>query len=147
VDILLWRWEQIKVGGREDAPLLRQLLLEAGHSDVDLKRVLWELSHEAHAQMDIVEDQEELADIGELGLQEAVAALKDGDSNWASQIIEAIILHTGLFLECEPGVLSLPHRSFQEYLAGVHLAAQANFATLQAQPGRTGFDCRCLPGG
>ena len=45
VDILLWRWEQIKVGSREDTSHLRKLLLEAGRTDVDLKRILWELAY------------------------------------------------------------------------------------------------------
>ncbi|MCB0004003.1 MAG: NACHT domain-containing protein, partial [Anaerolineae bacterium] len=50
VDILLWRWEQIKAAGEEGLPPLRQLLLDAGRADVDLKKVLWELAFEAHIQ-------------------------------------------------------------------------------------------------
>jgi hypothetical protein len=30
VDILLWRWEQLKVGGEKETSTLRQLLLAAG---------------------------------------------------------------------------------------------------------------------
>lgn len=41
VDILLWRWEQVKVSGEEDTPLLRRLLAQADRTDVDLKRALW----------------------------------------------------------------------------------------------------------
>ncbi len=52
VDILLWRWEQIKAGGQEGVPRLRQLLLQAGRTDVDLKRVLAQLAYQAHSQED-----------------------------------------------------------------------------------------------
>ena len=48
VDILLWRWEEIKAAGEEETPIVRQMLLDAGRTDVDLKRVLWQLAFEAH---------------------------------------------------------------------------------------------------
>jgi len=130
VDILLWRWEQIKAGGQEEIPRLRQLLLEAGRTDVDLKRALWQLAFEAHAQTqgEGDGDRDRLADIGELKLQKALAALKEGDANWARQVMEAMKLRAGLLLERAPEVFTFPHRTFQEYLAGSHLAAQADFA-------------------
>ena len=74
VDILLWRWEQIKAGAEGDAPRLRQLLLDAGRTDVDLKRALWRLAFEAHQEGGAGDD-EALADIGELRLQGALAGL------------------------------------------------------------------------
>jgi len=147
VDILLWRWEQIKAGGREEAPRLRQLLLEAGRSDVDLKLALAQLAYEAHAQLIFPEadsfreeggDRERLADIGELRLQKALAALKGDDYNWARQVIEAMKLRAGLLLERAPEVFTFPHRTFQEYLAGAHLTAQPDFprqATRLAEAG------------
>jgi formylglycine-generating enzyme required for sulfatase activity len=134
VDILLWRWEQIKAGGQEETPRLRQLLLEAGRTDVDLKRALWQLAFDAHAQTQGEGDREgdrdrdRLADIGELKLQKALAALKEGDATWARQVMEAMKLRAGLLLERAPEVFTFPHRTFQEYLAGSHLAAQADFA-------------------
>jgi formylglycine-generating enzyme required for sulfatase activity len=129
VDILLWRWEQIKAGGREDAPRLRRLLLQAGCTDVDLKRVLWRLAYEAHAQEDKDRDgdREGLADIGELRLSKALAALKGDDFNWVRQVIGAMKLRAGLLLERAPEVFTFPHRTFQEYLAGAHLATQPDF--------------------
>ncbi len=128
VDILLWRWEQIKTGGREETPRLRQLLLEAGRTDVDLKRVLWELAYRAHARVRAEDDREELADVGELELEKSLATLKDGDRNWAQQVVLAMKLRAGLLLERSPEVFTFPHRTFQEYLAGAHLAAQADLA-------------------
>ncbi len=131
VDILLWRWEQIKAGGQAEAPRLRQLLREAQCADVDLKRVLWRLAYEAHAQDD--GDDDGVADIGELKLEKALAALKDGDRNWAQQVVEVMKLRAGLLLERAPEVFSFPHRTFQEYLAGAHLAAQADLARRAAR--------------
>ena len=129
VDILLWRWEQLKAGGGGAAPRLQQLLLEAGRSEMDLKRVLAQLAYQAHTQVDDgTEDGEALADIGEFKLHKALAALKDGDLNWAGQVIETMKLRAGLLLERAPEVFTFPHRTFQEYLAGAHLATQPGFA-------------------
>lgn len=128
IDILLWRWEQVKAAGDAETPRLRQLLLEANRTEVDLKRVLWQLAYEAHAQSSDGDDQDKLADINELKLEKALAALKGGDRNWAGQIIEAMKLRAGLLLERAPEVFTFPHRTFQEYLAGAHLAAQGGFA-------------------
>ena len=105
-----------------------KLLQDAGRLDVDLKKVLSELAYEAHAQVSTDSDGDKLAGIGELRLQKALAALKDGDYNWARQVIEVMRLRAGLLLERAPEVFTFPHRTFQEYLAGAHLAAKANFA-------------------
>jgi len=137
VEILLWRWEQVKAGGQGETPQLRRLLLAARRTDVDLKRVLWRLAFEAHTQMRIDGDAEQLADIGELKLEKALATLKSGDRNWAQQVVAAMKLRAGLMLERAPEVFTFPHRTFQEYLAGAHLSTQADLApraaTLAAQ--------------
>jgi formylglycine-generating enzyme required for sulfatase activity len=128
VDILLWRWEQIKARDKKEAPRLRQLLLDAGRTDVDLKRVLWKLAYEAHQEGGFGDD-EDLADIGELRLEKALAQLHPDDSHdWAQQVIGAMKLRAGLLLEREPEVYTFPHRTFQEYLAGAYLSAQADFS-------------------
>ena len=128
VDILLWRWEEIKVGTGETAPRLRKLLLETGRTDVDLKRVLWQLAFEAHQEGGAGDD-DALADIGELRLQKALAGLHPEVSlDWAQRVIQTMKLRAGLLLERAPEVFTFPHRTFQEYLAGAHLSAQADFA-------------------
>ena len=133
VDILLWRWEQIKIGPYADAPLVRQLLLDAGRTDVDLKRTVWRLAFEAHGR-DRGTDEESLADIGELELQNALADLHpDRSRDWAYELIEAMKLRAGLLLERAPQVYTFPHRTFQEYLAGAYLASQGGFAERAAQ--------------
>jgi formylglycine-generating enzyme required for sulfatase activity len=127
IDILLWRWEQLKLVGGQTVPPLRQLLVQAKRTDGDLKQVLARLAYEAHAQGGEPEQPEQLADIGELGLQHALAQLKGGDRNWAYQVIETIKLRAGLLLERAPSIFTFPHRTFQEYLAGAHLASLPDF--------------------
>jgi formylglycine-generating enzyme required for sulfatase activity len=128
VDVLLWRWEQIKTGGEEAVPRLRQLLLDAGRTDVDLKRVLWQLAFEAHGTGGAGEG-EGLADISEWRLGKALAELHPkGSLDWAQRVIGAVKLRAGLLLERVPEVYAFPHRTFQEYLAGAYLSAQAGFA-------------------
>ena len=51
-----------------------------------------------------------------------------GDLGWAQKVVEAMKLRAGLLIERQPEVFTFPHRTFQEYLAGAHLAAQADFA-------------------
>jgi len=128
VDIMLWRWEQIKAGGKEQAPRLRQLLQDAARTDVDLKRTLWRLAFEAH-QENGFDDDKSLADIGELRLEKALAQLHPENSrDWAQQVIGAMKLRAGLLLEREREVYTFPHRTFQEYLAGAYLSARADFS-------------------
>jgi predicted NACHT family NTPase len=130
VDILLWRWEQVKAGGQAETPRLRQLLQQAERTELDLKKVLWELAYAAHAQGSAGAEPDRLADIGELRLQKALAALKEDDSNWARQVIETMKLRAGLLVERAPDVFNFPHRTFQEFMAGAWLAR----ATLPARP-------------
>jgi formylglycine-generating enzyme required for sulfatase activity len=128
VDILLWRWEQVKAGGEDEAPLLRQLLAQADRTDVDLKRALWRLAFEAHREGGTA-DAEAVADIGELRLYKTlVEQHPDKSCDWAHQLVEVIKLRAGLLLERVPEVYTFPHRTFQEYLAGAHLSIQPDFA-------------------
>jgi formylglycine-generating enzyme required for sulfatase activity len=95
---------------------------------VDLKRALWRLAFDVHRQSRAGDD-EALADIGELQLEKALAELHPERSrDWAAAVVEAMKLRAGLLLERTPEVYTFPHRTFQEYLAGAHLATQANFA-------------------
>ncbi|BBO91157.1 formylglycine-generating enzyme family protein [Desulfosarcina ovata] len=128
VDILLWRWEQVKMAGDKLKPRLQTLLLEAGRADVDLKKVLWQLAYEAHGQTHQADDNL-LADIKEWDLFKGLAGLHpSGSKDWATQVIETIKMRAGLLIEREPEIYSFPHRTFQEYLAGAHLSSQSDFA-------------------
>jgi len=128
VEILLWRWDQLRVVGQDEQPRLRQLLLAAGRREVDLERVLWELAFHAHRRGGTY-DKEALADIDELDLVKALSRLSPKeDWNWAREVVQQMKERAGLLLEREPSVFTFPHRTFQEYLAGAYLSAQANFA-------------------
>ncbi|MFQ5854811.1 MAG: SUMF1/EgtB/PvdO family nonheme iron enzyme, partial [Anaerolineae bacterium] len=129
VDLLLWRWEAIKLesaDGRETT--WRQLLRDADQRDIDLKRALWELAYEVHGQVQASESTEATADIAESVLLEALRALHPERSlDWADQLVQIMKLRAGLLVEGKPGVYSFPHRTFEEYLAGCHLSNLPDF--------------------
>ncbi|MEA3397957.1 MAG: SUMF1/EgtB/PvdO family nonheme iron enzyme, partial [Chloroflexota bacterium] len=130
-DLLLWRWEEVKVQGeKEGLPGLRRLLQKAKLQDVDFKRVLWSLAFAAHAQGGSDGGDESVtADITETDLLRALRDLHPAKSwDWAAAVVQQIKERAGLLIEREPGVYAFPHRTFQEYLAACHLSAQSNFA-------------------
>jgi formylglycine-generating enzyme required for sulfatase activity len=127
VDILLWRWDQLKATGERTQPRLTELMLSAGRAEMDLKRVLGRLAFEAH-NVGGVKEGETLADIKEWRLQKALAELHPQKSlDWAAQLINTIKLRSGLLIEKEPGVYTFPHRTFQEFLAATHLSNEVDF--------------------
>ncbi|MDM8516165.1 SUMF1/EgtB/PvdO family nonheme iron enzyme [Desulfobacterales bacterium HSG16] len=129
VDVLLWRWEQVKSDGDEESPRIRKLLEETGMNETDLKQVLWKLAFECHGKGECSENGEDVADIDESTLIKAIASLHPGiGMDWATHVIDTIKNRAGLLLEREPGIYVFPHRTFQEYLAGSFLSSQAKFA-------------------
>ncbi len=132
VDLLLWRWEAIKLENRDGRETSwRQLLQEAELNDVDLKRVLWELAFEAHSQQRRLDDGDSskpTADIGQAALLRALRQLHPEQSlDWADRLIQIMKLRAGLLVEGIPEVYSFPHRTFQEFLAGCYLGNLADF--------------------
>jgi formylglycine-generating enzyme required for sulfatase activity len=122
VDILLLHWEK---GKRQDAPELQDLLREVERDANDLKDVLEGLAFEAHASSGGT-DQE--SGIDELTLLRSLARLHPkGNYGWAQRLVETLRLRASLLLERKGRVFGFPHRTFQEYLAGVHLARRPNF--------------------
>ncbi len=133
VDLLLWRWEELKIRDEPEAPGMRKLLREVGREDVDLKRALWRLAFEAHGSTGKA-GVGELADIDENELKGTLARLHPEESGvWAIKVIDVMKMRAGLLLERAPGLYTFPHRTFQEYLAGAHLAAQGDFTKLAAR--------------
>ena len=129
VEILVESWDNVRL---EELAPLRRLLEGARKDKKDLIRFLSELAYEAHAR-----DQaragtpEGLADLpkhGRDGLIEKLAAFC-GSRDQATELIEAIEQRAGLLVSPDPGsdVFQFPHRSFQEYLAGSHLADLGDF--------------------
>ena len=132
VDVLLWRWDQLKATGEGGRPRLMELLREAGRTDVDLKRTLWQLAYDAHV-TGAPGEEDALSDIKEWRLLEALSGLHpQGSLDWASQMINTIKLRAGLLLEREPGIYTFPHRTFQEYLAGAYLSTLVDFPSRAA---------------
>jgi formylglycine-generating enzyme required for sulfatase activity len=130
-DLLLWRWEEVKVQGQEErVPGLRRLLQGAELQDVDFKRALWALAFKAHAQGGSEGgDEGSTADIAETDLLRALRDLHPDESwDWAADVVQQIKERAGLLIEREPSVYAFPHRTFQEYLAACHLSVQADFA-------------------
>jgi formylglycine-generating enzyme required for sulfatase activity len=128
IDILLWRWEQIKIEGAEETIGIRKLLNRAGKSDVDLKRTLWRLAYNAHSQTALGNGDQDLADIDEHELLSALRDLHGESYDWAKDLVDLMKLRAGILIERLPGVFTFPHRTFQEYMAGAYLAAQTDFA-------------------
>ena len=129
VDILLWRWEAVNLRLKDDKETgLRQLMRQAGLSDIDLKQALWELAFEAHGQMKPDGEKEEIADIDEIALLKALRRLHpQNDLGWAESMVQIMKLRAGLIPEKKPGTYSFPHRTFQEYLAACHLGNLPDF--------------------
>lgn len=128
VELLLWRWEAIKLqdpNGSETS--WRQLLTAVQVNELMMKERLWKLAFHIHGRTHATE-QESTADISEI---ELLATLRDlhpqRSLDWAAQLAAIIQLRAGLLLEKQPKLYGFPHRTFQEYLAACHLATQRDF--------------------
>jgi formylglycine-generating enzyme required for sulfatase activity len=114
VDVLLRRWHKHKAG---EVPLLNQL----GVSESELLVALWEVAYQAHQRADAKEE-------GDLPRSEVLRVLADhlgGKYGLAEQFLDYVDTRAGLLVGQggirEP-VYTFPHRTFQEYLVGCHLA-------------------------
>jgi formylglycine-generating enzyme required for sulfatase activity len=128
-DLLLWRWESVKLQAERDQPSgLRALLLDAGLQDIDLKRTLWALAFDAHRTGGST-DNEATADIAQAALLRVLHEIHPQHSwDWANAVVQQIKERAGLLVERDVEVYSFPHRTFQEYLAACHLSVQTGFA-------------------
>jgi len=130
VELLLWKWEGIKLqeadGGQAT---LHQLLREAGAREIDLKKVLWKLAFDVHGKEASKTDDEVAADISQSELIESLRELHPERSlDWSEKVVGIMQVRAGLLVEGISGTYSFPHRTFQEYLAGRHLSLQPDFA-------------------
>jgi formylglycine-generating enzyme required for sulfatase activity len=138
VEMLLWRWEQLKAsGGPGSEADLNRLLLDAGLQAVDLKRTLWRLAYDVHAQERA--DDGGPADLSEEVLLRALRELHPAESwDWAQAVVDQVRERAGLLIERQPGVYAFPHRTFQEYLAASHLSVDHRFGRQGARLAREG---------
>jgi formylglycine-generating enzyme required for sulfatase activity len=129
VELLVERWDNVQLA--EGAPL-RRLLEAARKNQQDLIRFLGDLAYAAHGRVQGQgQSVEALADLpkhGVGGLLEQLG-LFCGSYDRANELIDAIDHRSGLLVSPDPGsgVYTFPHRSFQEYLAGMKLANEDEF--------------------
>jgi formylglycine-generating enzyme required for sulfatase activity len=126
LDILLYRWEVTKLGGKESNPTLLNALETKGRKRVDLLDRLCTLAFDAKYQGDPDTDKESLQDIQEIDLRRALATLGKEDWNWADEVLETLRLRASVLIERTRGLFTFPHRTFQEYLAGVYITSQTD---------------------
>lgn len=130
IDLLLSRWETVKDAAA--TPLLRQLLQVANRTEADVKTRLAQVAFTVHTQAGsgttTQDDDPGVADISELYLCDELCRLHKKDLGWGQQLLTVIKERAGLLIERSPGQFAFPHRTFQEYLAGVYLATQRDFA-------------------
>ena len=140
VDLLLWRWEAIKLADRDGRETNWRQLLETGNiTDIDMKQVFWELAFQAHRQVRAADDREATADIASSDLLQAFRLLHPEESlDWAEALVRLMQVRAGLLVESRPGVYTFPHRTFQEYLAACHLSTQPDFVEQALSLGREG---------
>jgi len=128
VDILLWRWDQQKGKAQGEESRIVTQLRAAGRDRNDLLVRLACLAYAAHQQVHDGDDAESVTGIAEHDLLNELRAMHPKQSrDWAAEVVETMKLRAGLLLERTGGAFTFPHRTFQEYLAGVHLARQSNF--------------------
>ncbi len=139
VDLLLDSWERPKIVKNPDggAPVLIQpSLMEWLKIDrTQMRRTFNELAYNAHAR------QPELTGTADIDEGELVQALWDLSKNPGvnpSELMKFLRDRAGLILPRGVKVYSLPHRTFQEYLAACHL-------TDEEFPERMAELCRCDP--
>jgi formylglycine-generating enzyme required for sulfatase activity len=137
VDLLLYRWDTQKFGEQTGDASLTQLLKSAGRDEFDLKMAIAQLALEA--QSGKPRRTRRLADISDGRLLRKLADLNEEDGlTWAGKVVNLIQRRAGLLIEREPGVYTFPHRTFQEYLAGVALAWTPDFVTCAREKARQG---------
>jgi formylglycine-generating enzyme required for sulfatase activity/energy-coupling factor transporter ATP-binding protein EcfA2 len=134
VQILLWRWEEVKRDKEGGKARFHELLQKAQRTEADIQRVLREVAYETHLGLAGRTEQDKEADIEESVLHRKLGALchheTNGlDWNWGAELLQLMKYRAGLLVERKPHVFTFPHRTFQEYLAGAHLATQSSFAS------------------
>ena len=137
VGMLLWRWDALKLEQNEGITL-GQLLQQVGRTDKELQQALAEVALAVHQQIGAGDDGEKMADVSRQQLYDALAPLS-GDHGWAQQVVGVMQARAGLLVERLPHLFTFPHRTFQEYLAGVALANSYN------AEGQPDFPQRALP--
>jgi len=138
VELLLWKWESQKQY-HDARETLVELALKVSDGRSAIEQQLRRAAYKAHAALPATDDVkssevfEALADVDEADLQHGLAQLKKdplslkGDENWARDVIDAIKNRSGLLARRGENRLTFPHRTFQEFLAGLHMLEDPRF--------------------
>ncbi|MGH9577807.1 MAG: NACHT domain-containing protein, partial [Terriglobales bacterium] len=134
VDLLMLRWNR-QIGA--DKALLDELAVP-GLKLSDLRAVLEELAFRVHEQN---VGREGTADIGEDRVVRAFSPLLNGSKDKAGVVADYIEKRAGLLIgqgeKDGERQFTFPHRTFQEFLAACHLAAQDDFPSECARLARS----------
>ena len=123
IELLLLRWDEARQGCR-----LQDLLREAQRDENDLLRTLATVAFNAHSRS-ADRDSDQAGDIPHHELLFALQELHPQKSlDWAQRVIDTIRDRAGLLIAVQEHTFRFPHRSFQEYLAAVHLTKDKDFA-------------------
>jgi len=115
VDLLLYRWLKTTPGTKKD----KHLLAYENMDDKEFRHALAEVAFNAHARQEPGEDR-----AADLEKNELVSMFTDlcPDHN-AGKMLDLLADKTGILIDLGEGKYSFPHRTFQEYFAAYHLAA------------------------
>ncbi len=120
VDQLMWEWEKAR---SEEGPAetLLDYLKETGQGKEHFLRWLADFVFKQHERQGA---STEVADISCSELENALRQFhgREGKNDWAEKVLGMIVESSGILLKVDDCTLNVPHRSFQEYLAAVHLA-------------------------
>ncbi|MBL9175224.1 MAG: SUMF1/EgtB/PvdO family nonheme iron enzyme [Verrucomicrobiales bacterium] len=129
IDLLLLRWEQAQKGTRR----LGELLDDAERDQNDLLRTLAAVAFEVHGADRARSGSPEADEAGDIPHHTLLYALQElhpkRSLDWAQEVITTIEQRAGLLIDRGSHTYRFPHRSFQEYLAAVHLIKDKNFDT------------------
>jgi len=131
VDILLRHWQQHKQGELSPSEALAQFLKE----DTRLRPAMYRLAHTVHCAGC------KNGGVADLPRGEALVILADkkylGDLNLAQEFLDYVDQRAGLLVgrggegeEGKPVTYGFPHRTFQEYLAGCHIAGLRDYRAI-----------------
>jgi formylglycine-generating enzyme required for sulfatase activity len=121
VDLLLdvWERQRIQRDKKGNLKLVQPSLAEWLRTDRDaVRRVLEDLAFEAHAAQ---AEMAGTADLAQGRLVDALMNLSRGGEANPARLVEYLSQRSGLLMARGVGVYTLPHRTFQEYLAACHL--------------------------
>ncbi|MFQ6102016.1 MAG: SUMF1/EgtB/PvdO family nonheme iron enzyme [Anaerolineae bacterium] len=152
VELLLWRWEEVKRARRGEQPAELGLLRDLNQPGVDktaLEQTLWRIAYDAHAEQGA---RPGVADIPASKLAATLYEYLGLSTEQVDVFLNYCRERSGLLLysgsrrpegALKPvAIYTFPHRTFQEYLAARHLASGRNFPSTAAEHATRGDQWR-----